>query len=66
MLQGVIASETAAAIKLRNVGGVEKTIKRSDIKSLKTLNISAMPAGLEKSISRQEMADLLAFLRGNK
>jgi putative heme-binding domain-containing protein len=65
-VQGVIASETPAAITLKNAGSVEKTIKRSDIKSLKTLNISAMPAGLEKNISRQEMANLIAFLRQNK
>ncbi|QHT72234.1 c-type cytochrome [Rhodocytophaga rosea] len=64
-IQGIITSETPAAIQLKNVGGVEKMIPRSDIKSLNTLNISAMPAGLEKSISHQDMADLLAFLRQN-
>jgi putative heme-binding domain-containing protein len=63
--QGIIASETPAAIKLKNAGGLEKIIKRSDIKSLKTLNISAMPAGLEKNISQQDMANLIQFLRQN-
>jgi hypothetical protein len=41
-------------------------IKRSVIKSLKSLTISAMPAGLEKNINQQEMADLIAFLRQNE
>jgi hypothetical protein len=27
------------------------------------MEISAMPSGLEKKINKQEMADLLAFLR---
>jgi hypothetical protein len=37
-----------------------------DIKSLKALNMSSMPTGLEKQINKQQMADLLAFLRQNK
>ena len=65
-VQGIISSETPAAITLINAGRVEKTINRQDIKALKMLNISAMPAGLEKNISQQQMADLLAFLRQNK
>jgi putative membrane-bound dehydrogenase-like protein len=61
--QGIISSETPSAITLRNVGGVERTINRQDISSIKTLDISAMPTGLETNINRQQMADLLAFLR---
>lgn len=63
-VQGVISTETPVAINLLNAGGVEKTIPRSDIKSLRELDMSAMPSGLEKQISRQEMADLLAYIRG--
>ncbi len=62
-LQGIIASETDAAITLRNNGKPEKTINRQDIKEIRSLDISAMPTGLEKKISKQEMADLLVFLR---
>lgn len=62
-VQGIIASETSGALSLKNAEGMEKTINRQDIKSLKTLNISAMPAGWEKTINKQQMADLLAFLR---
>ncbi|TKK68676.1 c-type cytochrome [Ilyomonas limi] len=65
-VQGIIASETPAAITLKNAGKGEKVIKRSDIKSLHSLPISAMPAGLEKNINQQEMADLIAFLRQNE
>ena len=64
-LQGIISSETPGAITLKNAGTMEKTISRKDIKSLKTLNISVMPAGFEKNIDQQQMADLLAFLRQN-
>lgn len=61
--QGIISSETDAAITLKNYGKLEKTINRQDIKAIKSMEISAMPIGLEKKINKQEMADLLAFLR---
>ncbi|MEO8766423.1 MAG: PVC-type heme-binding CxxCH protein [Ginsengibacter sp.] len=64
-VKGIIASETPTAITLRNNGMLDKTINRQDIKSLKALNISAMPTGLEKKINQQQMADLLSFLRQN-
>ncbi|QHT66757.1 c-type cytochrome [Rhodocytophaga rosea] len=62
-LQGIIATETPTAITLRNAGGQENTVARQDIKSLTALTISAMPAGLEKQINQQDMADLLAYIR---
>ena len=65
-VQGMISTETPNAITLRNVGSMEKTISRNEIKSLKALNMSTMPDGLDKLINQQQMADLLAFLLQNK
>jgi putative heme-binding domain-containing protein len=62
-LQGIVAAETPTSITLRTSGGQENTIARQDIAALQALRLSAMPAGLEKQISPQEMADLLAFIR---
>ncbi len=64
-LQGIIATETPTAITLRNNGKLDRIINRQDVKSLKSLSVSAMPSGLEKNIDKQAMADLLAFLRQN-
>ncbi|HTF30203.1 MAG TPA: c-type cytochrome, partial [Flavitalea sp.] len=61
--QGIISSETAAAVTLKYVEGTETVIARDDIQSLKTLNMSAMPVGLEQQINQQEMIDLVNFLR---
>jgi putative heme-binding domain-containing protein len=61
---GVIASETPGAITIRNAGGFERTIGRHDIKSLKALNMSLMPEGMEAQISPEQMVDLVAFLKG--
>lgn len=65
LVQGIITSETSAAVTLRNSGKPDRTISRQDIQSLKAVNISAMPSGLEKKINKQQMADLLAYLRQN-
>ncbi|MBZ5855529.1 PVC-type heme-binding CxxCH protein [Flavihumibacter profundi] len=64
--QGIIASETATAIKLKNAIAEERMINRTDIKSLRALNMSAMTSGLEKQVNQQQMADLLAFLKQNR
>ncbi|WP_209330847.1 PVC-type heme-binding CxxCH protein [Lunatimonas salinarum] len=62
-VQGLIASETPTALAIRQVGGMERTIARDQIQKIQTLGVSAMPAGLEGGISKQEMADLLAFIK---
>lgn len=62
-VQGIISTETPTAITIADANGKTSNIARKDIKSLKALGISAMPLGLEKKIDKQQMADLLAFLK---
>lgn len=62
-LQGLIASETPSAITIRNYGGSETTIARSEINALTAMGTSVMTSGFDQLLSQQEMADLLAFLR---
>jgi putative membrane-bound dehydrogenase-like protein len=62
-VQGIISTETPTALTLNNYGGQKTIIARKDISSLKTLGMSSMPAGLEKEINQQQMADLLAFIK---
>ena len=64
VLTGLIVSETPAAITLRQALGKEDTIPRDQVAELSASKQSLMPQGLEKSISRQEFADLLAYLKG--
>jgi putative heme-binding domain-containing protein len=63
-LTGLVASETPASITLKQPLGKEDTILRAEIDELSASSQSLMPQGLEKSISRQELADLLAYLKG--
>jgi putative heme-binding domain-containing protein len=61
---GTIAEETADAVTFRLPGGGQTTIPRARIKSLRVSTVSAMPEGLEAQIDIQQMADLIAFIRG--
>jgi len=61
---GVIANETPGAITLR--GGTEngdETILRTNVAEIRASSVSLMPEGLEQSMSRQEIADVIAYLR---
>ena len=65
VITGMIASETPSSITLRRAEGVQETILRANISEIATPGKSLMPEGLEKKISVQEMADVLAFLLMN-
>jgi putative heme-binding domain-containing protein len=59
---GFLERDTAAAVTLRQPGGIRKTIARASITSLKSQERSLMPEGLEAGLSPQEIADLLEFV----
>lgn len=64
MYDGIIANETPGSLSLR--GGTEEgdvTLLRKNIAEVRASKISLMPEGLEKGISKQQMADLIAYLR---
>jgi putative heme-binding domain-containing protein len=61
---GVLSAETPAAITLRQGGGREVVIRRTDIRKMSVSPRSTMPSDLDKVISPDEMADLLAYVRG--
>jgi putative heme-binding domain-containing protein len=61
---GIIAAETATSLTLRRGDGAEDIILRTGISEMTSSGLSLMPEGLEKTISKPEMADLIAFLQG--
>ncbi len=60
---GVLAAETATSVTLRAEEQKDTTVLRRDIDELSASAISMMPEGLEKEVTVQDAADLLAFLR---
>ena len=65
-LSGVVAVETPAGMTLRRPNGEESSVLRRDIAEIKAWPASLMPEGLENSLSAQDFADLLDFLRRGK
>jgi putative heme-binding domain-containing protein len=59
---GLVVRETADAIHLRGTDLAEVRIARKDIDEMIPSNISLMPEGLERVMTRQELRDLLEFL----
>jgi putative heme-binding domain-containing protein len=62
VLSGMIASETASSLTLRRGEGLEDTILRTQIEKVVSTGQSLMPDGLEIQLSRQDMADVIAYL----
>jgi putative heme-binding domain-containing protein len=63
-LVGLIHSETQDSLVVAIPGGARETVRRASVKEMKSLDRSLMPPGLEAAISKNQMADLLAFLAG--
>jgi putative membrane-bound dehydrogenase-like protein len=59
---GMLASETANSITLVSAEGREQSILRSEIEEIRSSNKSFMPEGLEKDLSKQDLADVMAFV----
>lgn len=63
-VEGMIANESATHVRLRRALGEEESIARDQIASMEASGLSLMPQELEKNMTRQEMADLIAYLKG--
>ena len=60
---GIIESENASGLILKSPGGTVQTILKSNIKSMAPMSVSLMPEGLESSVNKDDMADLLEYLK---
>ena len=60
---GIIKNQNATSITLKQMGGNEILISKTEVEKLEKGTISAMPNGFENSISIQQMADLIAYIK---
>ena len=61
-MTGMITAENANTITLRRGEGAQDIIQRGDIDQMRSSGASIMPNEMEKQISKQNMADLIAYL----
>jgi putative heme-binding domain-containing protein len=59
---GLLAGETASSITLRGQDGREEVLPRADLETLQSSGRSLMPERLEQFLSKQDLADLIAYL----
>ena len=63
---GIIVAESAGSITLQRAEARQDVILRSTIDTLASTGISLMPEGLEKDLSPQNIADVIAFVKSIK
>ena len=63
ILTGLVKNETASSITIRLPEGKEETVLRGDLDELISSGQSLMPVGMEKTITVEQMADLISFLK---
>jgi putative heme-binding domain-containing protein len=63
VIAGVLASETANSIAIKQANGEVRSIPREEIQQLRNSNRSLMPDGLEATIQVEEMRDLIEYLQ---
>ncbi len=62
VVSGMLAGESANSIRIIDSQGKEQQVLRADIEQMISSEKSLMPEGFESAMSKDEMADLLAFL----
>lgn len=63
ILTGIIAGESATSVTLKRAEGATDTILRSQIDEMISTGLSIMPEGLEKDVSPDHLADIIAYIR---
>jgi len=62
-LTGYLVSETDNSLTLRTAFGTEEAVLRSNVVSVHHSGLSLMPDGLEQSMTKEELAHLIAYLK---
>jgi putative membrane-bound dehydrogenase-like protein len=63
VLTGIIAAETASSVTLRRGEKAEDVVLRNQIDEIQATAKSLMPEGLEMQMTKQEVADVIAYLQ---
>jgi putative membrane-bound dehydrogenase-like protein len=66
IVTGMITAQTATSITLKREENKTETILRGQIEELTSSGKSLMPEGLEKKLTKQDMADLIAWLQSTQ
>ena len=65
-LSGWLMAETDNSLTLKTAFGTQESILRKNIKTLSNSGLSLMPEGLEQTMTKDELAQLISFLKAGK
>jgi putative heme-binding domain-containing protein len=63
---GVVRRDTAEELLLATGPNAEVRVARADVAEIRPGTVSIMPQGLDEQLTRQELSDLLAFLKNTR
>jgi putative membrane-bound dehydrogenase-like protein len=66
VLTGILKAETPDAIEIQDADAQKVRIPKDQVEGRKLSDVSIMPTGLAEGLSKQDFADLIAFLEGLK
>ncbi|MCG8600991.1 MAG: c-type cytochrome [Verrucomicrobiales bacterium] len=61
-LLGLVTEESANDFTLRGPDGSEAKVLRTEIESMESVGVSLMPEGLEATMTKQQMSDLISYV----
>jgi putative heme-binding domain-containing protein len=64
-LTGMLESESGGGVTLVSPEAKKQTLLRTDLESLHSSGKSLMPEGLEKDLTPQDLADIIAYINSN-
>lgn len=64
-LSGWIAAETEGSVTLRTASGTAENVLRAGIATIASAGVSLMPDGLEQTMTKDEMMNLIAYLQAD-
>jgi putative heme-binding domain-containing protein len=62
VITGLLVSDTAEGVTIKDAKGIERTIARGDLEQLKKQDKSLMPENLQETMSEQGLVDLIEYL----
>ena len=62
-VQGIPVRESEVSVSLRDASGADMPVSKDQIREMRLSAVSPMPSGLERGMTREEFADLLAYLQ---
>jgi putative heme-binding domain-containing protein len=62
VLTGILKADTPEAVEIQDAEAQPVRVPRDEIEDRRTGDVSLMPSGLAEGLTRQDFADLIAYL----